>query len=217
MINKKLLLVLTIMIALVGASVSFSLLMSYNGLNTSSSPELITETTDDSEIISSTPILNRDNDKTETISSDTVDVDMGAALLEKVNEENSTDTVEENISDVAEESTDNTDDAQVEEATNDTTDAVTEDATSTTDKKNDKKKKKKKGQDGPGTPIAKFTIESQGTIVRSGPNAEHAEIGSLPIGTTGEVIEKTNDYWVKINFNGDVGYIYSGYSKIEDL
>lgn len=234
MINRKLLLVLTIITALTGASVSFSLIISGNGIPVNDPPIAVDNITE--EVISST-ILERDEQ--ETIGTNISEDDMGAALLEKLREDangtdSSVDTTEITESDAdANTPVATEDDTLIDEVANDETitdnevidgnEAITDDNTTDTTADNDtqtetkKDKKKKKGNDGPGTPIAKFTIETQGTIVRSGPNADHPEIGSLPIGTTGEVIENVNDYWVKINFNGDVGYIYSGYSKIEDL
>jgi len=54
------------------------------------------------------------------------------------------------------------------------------------------------------------TIAS-GVNLRSTPKVANNKIGSISGGTVVEVLEVTNSYWVKVNYNGKVGYVSSSY------
>lgn len=60
------------------------------------------------------------------------------------------------------------------------------------------------------------TPSSSGTITksvnfRSAPKVANNKLGLVKKGTVVQVLEVTNSYWVKINYNGKIGYISSNY------
>lgn len=46
---------------------------------------------------------------------------------------------------------------------------------------------------------------------RSAPSVSGSKIGSIKTGTVVDVLEVTNSYWVKVNYNGKIGYVSSSY------
>jgi len=57
------------------------------------------------------------------------------------------------------------------------------------------------------------TITS-GVNFRSSPKVADNKIGSISRGTVVEVLEVTNAYWVKIRYNGKIGYVSSSYISL---
>lgn len=55
---------------------------------------------------------------------------------------------------------------------------------------------------------------TKGVNFRSSPKVANNKIGSIKQGTTVEVLEVTNKWWVKIKHNGKVGYVSSNYISI---
>ncbi len=50
---------------------------------------------------------------------------------------------------------------------------------------------------------------SAGANVRKGPGTEHPVMGTIPEGASVKVVERTNDKWVKVDYNGQTGYVSS--------
>lgn len=55
---------------------------------------------------------------------------------------------------------------------------------------------------------------TRGVNFRSSPKVANNKIGSISRGTVVQVLEQTNSWWVKVSYNGRVGYVSSDYISI---
>jgi cell wall-associated NlpC family hydrolase len=55
------------------------------------------------------------------------------------------------------------------------------------------------------------TVKATSLNIRSGPGTSNSVIGSIPNGKIIVILERTNDGWYKINYNGTVGYVCTDY------
>ena len=59
---------------------------------------------------------------------------------------------------------------------------------------------------------------SDGVKLRSGPGSSYSQVGSVPAGASltciGEATAANGSKWYQVNYNGQTGYVYSGYAKV---
>jgi cell wall-associated NlpC family hydrolase len=62
--------------------------------------------------------------------------------------------------------------------------------------------------------LAAQGVVEKGVNFRTSPSTTSSIIGLVKAGTTFEVLDKVNSYWVKANVNGQVGYLSTDYVKL---
>lgn len=63
--------------------------------------------------------------------------------------------------------------------------------------------------------LAAQGVVEKGVNFRTAPSTSSSIIGLVKAGTTFEVLDKVNSYWVKANVNGQVGYLSTNYIKLD--
>lgn len=136
------------------------------------------------------------------------DTEMGDALWEEARNQ------EDSVIEATDEAADGTVEATEvgDEPSDETVDEVNTDAD-----ESEANKKDNKTQTDSTDPdvIGKFTVNNTGLVVRTGPRGTYDALDTLPVGTTGDIVEVVNDYWVKIKFGDSEAYICSKYAEIE--
>lgn len=64
------------------------------------------------------------------------------------------------------------------------------------------------------TPASGQGVVEKGVNFRTGPSTSSSVIGLVKAGTTFQIVEKVNSYWVKANINGQVGYLSTDYIRL---
>ncbi len=66
----------------------------------------------------------------------------------------------------------------------------------------------------PGSTEAGQGVVEKGVNFRTGPSTSSSVIGLVKAGTTFQIVEKVNSYWVKANINGQIGYLSTDYVSL---
>ncbi|MFM9331008.1 SH3 domain-containing protein [Paenibacillus mesotrionivorans] len=66
----------------------------------------------------------------------------------------------------------------------------------------------------PGNAAAGQGVVEKGVNFRTGPSTSSSVIGLVKAGTTFQIVEKVNSYWVKANINGQIGYLSTDYVSL---
>ncbi len=66
----------------------------------------------------------------------------------------------------------------------------------------------------PGGAAAGQGVVEKGVNFRTGPSTSSSVIGLVKAGTTFQIVEKVNSYWVKANINGQIGYLSTDYVSL---
>lgn len=235
MINKKILFVLLgvfFIASICGVIFHFNTKNDYSLLGATADAMISTNGSlgdEDGEVAEETP-LDRDGVNTEDAKVDG-DVDASTGAVEIENDTEMGDALweearnqEDSVIEATDEPTDGTVEAtEVGDVPSDetvdevNTDADESEANKSDTKKKDTNKKDNKTQTDSTDPdvIGKFTVNNTGLVVRTGPRGTYDALDTLPVGTTGDIVEVVNDYWVKIKFGDSEAYICSKYAVIE--
>lgn len=68
----------------------------------------------------------------------------------------------------------------------------------------------------PESPAAGTGVVERGVNFRTGPSTSSSIITLVKAGTAFQVVEKVNSYWVKVNINGQIGYLSTDYVRLGD-
>jgi cell wall-associated NlpC family hydrolase len=66
----------------------------------------------------------------------------------------------------------------------------------------------------PGSAAAGQGVVEKGVNFRTGPSTSSSVIGLVKAGTSFQIVEKVNSYWVKANINGQIGYLSTDYVRL---